>query len=41
VHTGKLLDDTAVHSPGIVADLAFGVTLALLLAGLSAYLVFV
>ena len=41
VHTGKLLDDTAVHSPGIMADLAFGVTLTLLLAGLSAYLVFV
>jgi putative membrane protein len=41
VRTGWLLDDTAVHSPGILADLAFGVTLALLLAGLSAYLVFV
>jgi len=40
VHTGKLLDDTAVHSPGIVTDLIFGVTLALLLAALSAYLVF-
>ena len=42
VHTGKLLDDTAVHSPGIVTDLAFGVTFALLYltAGLSAYLVF-
>ena len=27
VRTGWLLDDTAVHSPGILADLAFGVTL--------------
>ena len=41
VHTGKLLDDQAMHSPGILPDLAFGVTLALLLVGLSAYLVFV
>jgi putative membrane protein len=41
VHTGKLLDDQAIHSPGILPDLAFGVTLALLLVGLSAYLVFV
>jgi hypothetical protein len=30
-----------MHSPGILPDLAFGVTLALLLVGVSAYLVFV
>ncbi|MGH6749848.1 MAG: YidH family protein [Methyloceanibacter sp.] len=41
VRTGRLLDDTAVHSPGILTDLAFGVTLALLVAALSAYPVFV
>jgi putative membrane protein len=41
VHTGKLLDAAAVHSPGILADLIFGVTLALLLVLLSAYLIFV
>jgi putative membrane protein len=39
VRTGRLLDDSALHSPGIFPDLAFG-TLALLLVGLSAYLVF-
>ena len=31
VRTGRLLDDQAMHSPGILPDLAFGVTLALLL----------
>ena len=40
VRTGRLLDDSALHSPGILPDLAFGVTLALLLVGLSAYLIF-
>ncbi len=40
VRTGRLLDDQAMHSPGILPDLAFGVTLVLLLVGLSAYLVF-
>jgi len=38
---GQLLDDSALHSPGIVPDLAFGVTLALLLVGLSTFLIFV
>ena len=41
VRTGRLLDDSALHSPGIVPDLAFGVTLALLLVGLSTLLIFV
>ena len=41
VRTGRLLDDSTLHSPGIVPDLAFGVTLALLLVGLSVYLIFV
>lgn len=41
VRTGRLLDDTAVHAPGILPDLAFGVVLAALLVGLSAYLVWV
>jgi len=41
VRTGRLLDDSALHSPGIVPDLAFGVTLALLLVGLSTFLIFV
>ena len=39
VRTGRLLDDQAMHSPGILADLAFGVLLALLLIGLSFYLI--
>ncbi len=41
VRTGRLLDDTAVHAPGILPDLAFGVVLATLLVALSAYLVWV
>ena len=41
VRTGRLLDDSALHSPGIVPDLAFGVTLALLLVSLSTFLIFV
>jgi putative membrane protein len=41
VRTGRLLDSAAVHSPGITADLVFGVTLALLLVALSAFLIFV
>ncbi len=40
VRTGRLLDDAAVHAPGILPDLAFGVILAALLVALSAYLVF-
>jgi putative membrane protein len=39
VRTGRLLDDQAMHSPGILPDLAFGVILALLLVGLSVYLI--
>jgi len=39
VRTGRLLDDQAIHSPGILADLAFGVVLALLLVTLSVYLI--
>ena len=39
VRTGRLLDDQAMHSPGILPDLAFGVILALLLVGLSIYLI--
>jgi hypothetical protein len=39
VRTGRLLDDQAMHAPGILPDLAFGVTLALLLVGLSVYLI--
>ena len=35
---GWLLDDQAVHSPGILPDLALGVILALMLVGVSAYL---
>ena len=36
--TGWLLDDQAVHSPGILPDLALGVILALMLVAVSAYL---
>ena len=35
---GWLLDDQAVHSPGILPDLALGVILALMLVAVSAYL---
>jgi putative membrane protein len=38
VRTG-LLDDQAIHTPGILPDLAFGVILALLLIVLSFYLI--
>jgi putative membrane protein len=40
VRTGWLIDDAAMHSPGILTDLVFGVTLAALLVGASLYLVF-
>jgi putative membrane protein len=40
VRTGRLLDSSALHAPGILPDLAFGVTLALLLVLLSAFLIF-
>jgi inner membrane protein YidH len=39
VRTGRLLDDQAIHTPGILPDLAFGVILALLLIVLSFYLI--
>jgi putative membrane protein len=39
VRTGWLLDDQAIHTPSILPDLIFSVTLALLLVALSAYLV--
>jgi putative membrane protein len=39
VRTGWLLVSPAIHSPGILPDLAFGVILAVLLVALSAYLV--
>ena len=39
VRTGRLLDDQALHSPGILPDLAFGVVLAFLLVALSVYLI--
>jgi len=39
VRTGWLLDDQAIHAPSILPDLIFSVTLAVLLVGLSAYLV--
>ena len=35
---GWLLDDQAVHSPGILPDLALGVIPALMLVAVSAYL---
>jgi putative membrane protein len=38
VRTGWLLDDQAIHSPSILPDLIFSVTLAVLLIALSAYL---
>jgi putative membrane protein len=39
VRTGRLLDDQAIHTPGILPDPAFGVILALLLIVLSFYLI--
>jgi putative membrane protein len=36
VHTGRLLDDSSIHSPGILPDLVFAVTIAsLLIAALT------
>ena len=34
---GRLLDDAAVHAPGILPDLIFSVILAAMLIALSAY----
>ena len=39
VRTGRLLDDQAIYSPGILPDLIFSVVLAVLLIALSMYLV--
>ena len=38
VRRGWLLDDAAVHAPGILPDLIFSVILAAMLIALSAYL---
>jgi inner membrane protein YidH len=40
VRTGRLLNDSSIHSPSILPDLVFSVVLASLLVALSAYLVF-
>jgi uncharacterized membrane protein YidH (DUF202 family) len=39
VRTGRLLDDSSIHSPGILPDLVFAVIISSLLIALSAYLV--
>ena len=39
VRTGRLLNDSSIHSPSILPDLVSSVVLASLLVALSAYLV--
>jgi putative membrane protein len=39
VRTGRLLNDSSIHSPSILPDLVFSVVLASLLVALSVYLV--
>jgi len=38
VRTGRLLDDSSIHSPGILPDLTFAVIISSLLIALSTYL---
>jgi putative membrane protein len=38
VRTERLLDDSSIHSPGILPDLVFAVIISSLLVALSAYL---
>jgi len=41
VRTGRLLDDSSIHSPGILPDLIFAVIISSLLIALSTYLLLV